>query len=312
MHESGKKEYLIVPCEDVGMRIDQFICASLLLQSRSFVQKLIKSGHVFVNGKSIKASYAVKEKDKVTVEIPEPVPVDIVPEDIPLDILFEDKDLLVINKSAGVVVHPGAGCKDHTMVSALLYYCGDSLSGIGGKIRPGIVHRLDKDTSGCIIIAKNDFVHKDLSHQFQERLIKKQYLAIVIGWVKELSGILDGSIGRHPVNRKKMSIRFDSGREAVTEYNVIERFDAASYVNLKPGTGRTHQLRVHMSHLGNPILGDKEYGGRKAYIKGIEIPRQMLHAHKIEFKHPVKNEFMEVVAEIPQDMEKVLNFLKNK
>lgn len=305
------QEYnFIVEPDDEGIRLDQFLAQALTAQSRSYLQKLIKQGNVLVNGKVKKPSYDVNSGDRIVVTLPEPVRLEVIPEDIPLDIIYEDLNLLVVNKPAGLVVHPSCGHFSGTLVNALVRHCGKQLSGIGGVLRPGIVHRLDKDTSGCIVIAKDDVTHNDLARQFHERQVKKEYLALVSGWVKELQGELTTVIGRHPVHRKRMAVRYDEGKEAITNYEVVERFRQATLLLLKPKTGRTHQIRVHMAHMGHPVLGDEEYGKKKSRLPRVEIPRQMLHAYSLGFNHPVKNEWMEFTAPIPQDMEVILNYLR--
>lgn len=310
--QGDNKYSLIVETEEEGLRLDQFLSRMLTAQSRSYLQKIIRQGNVLVNGRPKKASYDVKADDEIVVIMPEPVPLQVIPEPIQLDILYEDENLLVLDKTAGIVVHPAAGHFEHTLVNALVYHCGKNLSGIGGVLRPGIVHRLDRDTSGCMVIAKDDITHKDLSRQFQERTVYKEYLAIVGGWVKELRGTLQTIIGRHPVHRKRMAVRYDTGKEAVTTYEVLERFADAAFLALKLGTGRTHQVRVHMAHIGHPVLGDEEYGKKKSRLPGVEIRRQMLHAYKLGFMHPVKSEWMEFTAPIPEDMEGLLNYLRQK
>lgn len=310
--EKGNEYNLVVGDEDDCLRLDQYLAQALTVQSRSYLQKIIKQGQVLVNGKAPKVSTKMKSRDKVVVILPKPIPMDVAPESIPLDILYDDDDLLVVNKSPGMVVHPAAGNYQHTLVNALLFYCDGKLSGIGGVLRPGIVHRLDKDTSGCLVVAKNDTTHRSLSVQFHDRQIKKEYLAIVSGWVRESEGVLNGNIGRHPIHRKKMAVRLGNGKEAVTSYNVIERFEKASFLSLKPGTGRTHQLRVHMADLGYPILGDKEYSSRRRRVQlpGVVIGRQMLHAYKIAFLHPATEKLVEFEAPLPEDMQSLLDYLR--
>lgn len=307
------QEYnLVVESDEEGLRLDQFLAQMLTAQSRSYLQKLIRQGNVLVNGKVKKPSYDVNTGDKIIVTLPAPVSLEVLPEDIPLNIIYEDTNLLVVDKPAGLVVHPSAGHFTGTLVNALVHHCGKQLSGIGGVLRPGIVHRLDRDTSGCIVVAKDDVTHNDLARQFQERKVHKEYIAIVSGWVKELRGKLTTVIGRHPVHRRRMAVRYDEGKEAITSYDVIERFEQATLLNLKLGTGRTHQIRVHMAHMDHPVLGDEEYGKKRSRLPGVEIPRQMLHAYKLGFTHPVKNEWMEFTAPIPQDMEGLLNYLRQK
>lgn len=309
----GETKYnLTVESDEEGLRLDQFLAQMLTARSRSYLQKLIRQGNILVNGSVKKPSYDVKEGDEIIATLPAPVPLDVQAEDIPLNIIYEDINLLVINKPAGLVVHPATGHFNHTLVNALIHHCGKNLSGIGGVLRPGIVHRLDRDTSGCIVVAKDDTTHNDLTRQFQERKVNKEYIAIVSGWVKELRGTLSATIGRHPVHRKRMAVRYDEGKEAITAYEVIERFQKATLLNLKLGTGRTHQIRVHMAHIGHPVLGDEEYGKKKSRLDGVEIPRHMLHAYKLGFTHPVRNEWMEFTAPMPQDMEDLLNYLRQK
>lgn len=307
------QEYkLKVETDEEGLRLDQFLSQMLTAQSRSYLQKLIKQGNIIVNGDKKKSSYNVKTNDEIIVTLPSPIPLEVVPEPIPLSIIYEDTNLIVIDKPAGLVVHPAAGHFSNTLVNALVYHCGKSLSGIGGVLRPGIVHRLDRDTSGCIVVAKDDVTHIDLAKQFQERRVLKEYIALVSGWVKELHGTLTAVIGRHPVHRKRMTVRYDAGKEAITSYEVIERFQKATLLNLKLGTGRTHQVRVHMVHMGHPVLGDEEYGEKRSRLPGVEIARQMLHAYKLGFTHPIKSEWMEFTAPIPQDMQELLIYLRKE
>lgn len=301
---------LVVEPDEEGLRLDQFLAIMLTAQSRSYLQKLIKQGNVLVSGRKQKPASRVREDDRIEVVLPKPIPLEVKPESIPLDVIYEDSHLLVLNKPAGIMVHPSLNNLSNTLVNALLYHCGENLSGIGGVLRPGIVHRLDKDTSGCLVVAKGDIAHNGLAEQFHERKIFKEYLAIVSGWMKQLQGRLEFAVGRHPAHRKKMAVRFDKGKEAITEYEVIKRFEKATFIDLKMGTGRTHQIRVHMNYIGHPVLGDKEYGKRKARLTGIDIPRHMLHAHKLGFMHPVTGEWLEFTAPMPQDMEKLLNVLK--
>jgi 23S rRNA pseudouridine1911/1915/1917 synthase len=296
--------------EEEGFRLDQFLSRMMTAQSRSFLQKLIKQGNILVNGSEKKSSYEVRLNDQISVVVPDPVELDVLPENIPLSVIYEDNNLLVVNKPAGLVVHPAVGHFEHTLVNALLYHCGNTLSGIGGVLRPGIVHRLDKDTSGCIIVAKDDITHNNLVEQFQEREIYKEYRAIVSGWVKELNGKIETIIGRHPVDRKKMAVRTDTGKEALSEYEVLERFETATLLAVRIGTGRTHQIRVQMSHIGHPVLGDEEYGKKRSRLDGVEIKRQMLHSYRIGFNHPIKKEWMDFIAPMPEDMQELLNFIK--
>ncbi|NPA39816.1 MAG: RluA family pseudouridine synthase [Thermodesulfobacteria bacterium] len=301
-----KKYTFCVEPEDAGKRLDVFLKEKINELSRSRIKSLIEEGKILVNGKKSKSSYKVKNKDIVLVEIPPEKEIDISPSDVPFDILFEDEHIAVINKPPGVVVHPAPGHYEDTLVHGLVKRL-KNLSGIGGKLRPGIVHRLDKDTSGIMLVAKNDQAHKNLSEAFKNRLIKKTYFAIVYKTFERKKGKIETFIGRHPVHRKKMAV-LPQGREAITEYQVIENLYKASLVELKPLTGRTHQLRVHMSFLGHPILGDPVYGGLKHDLP--KAPRLMLHAGKITFTHPVKKETLNFEAPFPEDFKTYLEELR--
>jgi 23S rRNA pseudouridine1911/1915/1917 synthase len=289
---------LTVAPAHTGQRLDRFLAESLPAFSRSRLQRFIRDGFVKVNGKPARPRDLIRGGDTVEWREPEITKIDAEPEAIDLDVLFEDDDLLVINKPAGLVVHPGAGHQTHTLVNALLAHC-KNLSGIGGKERPGIVHRLDKETSGALVIAKNDATHRDLAKQFADRTIGKVYLALVAGVPRQSSGIIDAPIARHPVHRKKMSVAQRAGRSAKTEYRVLRSSGDASVVECTIHTGRTHQIRVHLHHLGHPVLGDKLYGGKRAG----NLPRQMLHAWKLSFRHPRTGKTMSFTAPIPQDFE---------
>lgn len=292
---------------DSGTRLDKFIADNTEL-SRSMAQTSITSGEVEVNGKSVLKSCKLCGGDEVSVIIKEPEPLKIEPQDIPLDIRYEDGDLLVVNKQKGMVVHPAPGNRDSTLVNALLAYCGDSLSGINGVIRPGIVHRIDKDTSGLLIVAKNDFAHKGLAEQIKEHSFARKYQAVVCGNIKEDSFTVDQPIGRHPKDRKKMAVTTKNSRNAVTHVRVLERFGIYTHVELTLETGRTHQIRVHMSHLGHPVAGDTVYGSSKNAIKGFE--GQCLHAYFISFVHPRTGEQITVQTELPKYFTDFLNKLK--
>ena len=288
-------EYL-VPAEASGLRLDHFLATQLPHLSRSRLQALIKEGHILLEGAPAKPGEKLRPGKRISVHEPEAVPATgAAPEEIPLEILFEDADLIVLNKAPGIVVHPAAGNPCGTLVNALLHHC-PTLSGIGGEQRPGIVHRLDKDTSGCIVIAKNDLSHQALSRQFAEREVLKVYLALASGVFPKKSGTVTADIGRHPVHRKKMAVVTGGrGRHAVTDYRVLKELPGASLVECTLHTGRTHQIRVHLKHLGRPLLGDALYGRQGAY------PRQMLHAWKLGFHHPRTGEWMQFEAALPAD-----------
>ena len=292
-----------------GERIDKYLSNEMSGFSRSYIQKLMKDGHVYVNGKAVKANYKLAYDDMITVEIPDLVEPDIVPENIPLDILYEDDDILIVNKPKGMVVHPAAGHYSGTLVNALMYHCGESLSGINGVMRPGIVHRIDMDTTGSLLVCKNDQAHQKLAEQLKVHSIKRVYHAIVCGNLKEDSGTIDAPIGRHPVDRKKMSINYQNGREAVTHYQVLERFGDYTYISCRLETGRTHQIRVHMASIRHPLLGDNVYGPQKCPFK---LQGQTLHAMHLGFVHPTNGEFLEINAELPEYFEKLLADLRQK
>lgn len=289
---------LIVPKQDARLRLDRFLAKELTAYSRSRIQQLIRDQFVRLNGATARPSDLIRTGDHVDLTEPPPEKIDNRPEAIPLDILFEDDDLVVINKPAGLVVHPGAGHREHTLVNALLHHC-PTLSGIGGKERPGIVHRLDKDTSGCLVVAKNDQAHRGLSDQFAARTVEKVYLALVAGKLKKNAGVIEEKIGRHRVHRQRMSVNSSRGRAARTEYRVIRSGDEVSLVECRLHSGRTHQIRVHLHHLGHPVLGDKIYGPRFAK----NHPRQMLHAWKLGFRHPQTDEWKTFEAPMPDDFE---------
>ena len=291
--------------ERAGLRLDRFLALELPEFSRSRLQALITAGCVKLNGAVPRTRELVKTGDVVQLEVPALEKIEAAPEAIAFPILFEDEDLLVLDKPAGMVVHPGAGNAEHTLVNALLHHC-VTLSGIGGKERPGIVHRLDKETSGCLVVAKNDVAHRELSRQFAARTLKKIYLALVAGRLKKTSGTIDAPIARHPVHRQRMSIsRTSRGRSAMTEYRVVRGGREMSLVECTLHSGRTHQIRVHLHHLGNPVLGDKLYSAKTA--KGF--PRQMLHAWKLGFTHPRSGEWQEFEAPLPADFRDALAML---
>lgn len=283
-----------------GERLDKYLnlifSETDAAQSRSFFQKLIKDGHVLVNDTAQKANYRLKADDMICVEIPDAVQTPILPENIPLDILYEDDDLLVVNKPKGMVVHPSAGHYTGTLVNAIMYHCRDSLSGINGEIRPGIVHRIDMDTTGSLIVCKNDESHVFIAEQIKEHSVNRRYRGIVYGVVKEEEGTVNAPIGRHPVERKKMAINEKNGKPAITHYKVLERFERYTYMEFKLETGRTHQIRVHMEHIGHPLAGDMVYG-RKKPEKGLA--GQCLHARELEFTHPRTGERLHLTTDLP-------------
>ncbi|MDD7220503.1 MAG: RluA family pseudouridine synthase [Clostridia bacterium] len=290
-----------------GVRIDRFLSENTEELSRSYLQKLIKEQKVLVNSIPAKSSYKVQANDLVTVEMPQVTEPDILPEDIPLDILYEDEDILVVNKPKGMVVHPSAGHYTGTLVNAVMYHCRDHLSGINGILRPGIVHRIDKDTTGALLVCKTDHAHKILAEQLKEHSIKRRYRAIVSGVLKEDQGTIDAPVGRHPVDRKKMAVNYKNGKEAVTHYQVLERFSNATYIECRLETGRTHQIRVHMTSIGHPLLGDEVYGsGKNPY----HLQGQALHAMVLGFVHPTSGEYMEFTAPLPEYFLKLLDKLR--
>ena len=289
-------------------RIDKCISNYMDTLSRSYIQKIIKDGNVYVNDAVIKANYRVKEDDKVRFIIPDSVEPDIPAQNIPLDILYEDKDILIINKPKDMVVHPAPGHYEGTVVNAIMYHCKDELSGINGVMRPGIVHRIDKDTTGSLIICKNDEAHNAIAELLKTHDITRKYRAIVYGNIKDESGIVNAPIGRHPNDRKKMAINQKNGKQAVTHYKVLERFDKFTYIECELETGRTHQIRVHMSSIGYPLLGDEVYSNRKSPYK---LNGQVLHAMTIGFKHPRNGEYIEFEAPLPEYFEDLLRKLRS-
>jgi 23S rRNA pseudouridine1911/1915/1917 synthase len=298
-------------------RLDTFLRRKFPAASRVALKRLIEQGHVRVNDQPAKPTHAPRAGEQIEIHWPEPRPAVAQPEQIPLDILFEDKSLLVLNKPAGLVVHPAAGHEEHTLVNALLHHCGGGLSGIGGVARPGIVHRLDKETSGCLVIAKNDETHIALSAQFAGRKVKKIYHAIVCGELARDAGEIRAAIARHPSHRKRMAVRDDaSGRAAHTSWRVRERLNSATYVEVQLHTGRTHQIRVHFQFLGHPLVGDGTYGAaqnkRLTELTGYAAPRVMLHAHELAFVHPRTKKEVGFVAPLPGDFREALKFLRVK
>lgn len=304
-----KMESFEVEAEQEGERLDKFLSIIYPEFSRAFFQKLIKSKQVSVNETPQKASYCVKIDDIVTVEIPDAVETTIEPENIPLDILYEDDDVLIVNKPKGMVVHPSAGHYFGTLVNAIMYHCKDTLSGINGEIRPGIVHRIDMDTTGSLIVCKNDEAHVNIAQQIKEHSVNRIYVGIVCGNVKEDSGTVEGAIGRHPIERKKMAINEKNGKPAITHYKVLERFKNYTYMQFKLETGRTHQIRVHMASIGHPLLGDTLYSSGRSPFKHLQ--GQCLHAKTIGFIHPKTGEYMEYSAPLPEYFEKLLCLLKS-
>ena len=308
------KMILTVPTESVGARLDIFAAAEAGL-TRSAAVKLISDGYIRVNGKTSNKNYKLRESDSVEIELPEPECDEAYPEDIPIDVVYEDDDIIVINKARGMVVHPAAGNPDGTLVNALLFHCKDSLSGIGGVMRPGIVHRIDKDTSGLIAVAKNDHAHLCLSEQLKTHEMHRIYRAVAVGGFKEDSGTVNAPIGRHPNDRKKMAVIRDgihTSREAVTHWRVLERYSGFTYIECRLETGRTHQIRVHMSHTGHPLLCDTVYGGGHTPFEKANanvIQGQCLHAARLVLRHPVTEQTMSFEAPLPADFEKILEKL---
>jgi 23S rRNA pseudouridine1911/1915/1917 synthase len=296
--ENSTRIELVVSANEARLRLDQFLAKRLPeFFSRSRLQQLIRDGFVQLNNSASRPRQIVRAGDKIELTEPPLEKVETLPEPILLEILFEDNDLIVINKPPGLVVHPGAGHREHTLVNALLNHCA-TLSGIGGKERPGIVHRLDKETSGCLVVAKNDATHRDLSKQFAARTVEKIYLALVAGKLPKTTGVIEEKIGRHPVHRQRMSATTLRGRAAKTDYRVVRSSDRASLVECRLYSGRTHQIRVHLHHLGHPVLGDKVYAPRLAK----DLPRQMLHAWKLGFRHPRTEEWRSFEAPLPDDL----------
>jgi 23S rRNA pseudouridine1911/1915/1917 synthase len=309
----SRRETLHVEESQPKARLDKFLQEHFPETSRGTFQRLIENGDVRVDGQPTKATHHPRASEAITIEWPEPITAEALPEDIPLEILFEDDHLLVLNKRAGIVVHPAAGHATGTLVNALLHHCKGNLSGIGGVARPGIVHRLDKDTSGCIVVAKNDAAHLALSAQFAERTTTKIYHAIVCGQPSKPKHTVKEPLARHPVHRKKIAIT-PNGREAHTGFRVLEKLNHSALMEATLHTGRTHQIRVHLQHLGCPVVGDAVYGGRPAraftQASGYTAPRQMLHAFALGFDHPANGEPVKVEAPLPEDFQKALDLLR--
>ncbi|WP_156290411.1 RluA family pseudouridine synthase [Oceanobacillus salinisoli] len=294
----------VVTAEQEKQRIDKILSELNAENSRSQVQTWIADGYVTINGERVKANYKCQAGDEIAWTIPEAEPLELTPENIPLDIIYEDRDLLVVNKPKGMVVHPSVGHGSGTLVNALLYHC-DDLSGINGVERPGIVHRIDKDTSGLLVVAKNDLTHTDLSEQLASKEIKRKYEAIVHGEIPHETGVIDAPIGRDPKDRQKMGI-VDQGKPAVTHFRVIQSYPDYTYIECQLETGRTHQIRVHMKYIGYPLVGDPKYGPRKT----LETNGQVLHAKILGFRHPRRNEWMEFEVEAPAYFKEVINYIE--
>lgn len=298
---------ILLECDIDEARIDSWLSSTLEDYSRSYIQKLCQDGNVTVNGEKVKQNYKLKSGDKIIVNIPEAEMLNVLAEDIPLDIVYEDEHIIVINKPKGMVVHPAVGNYTGTLVNALMKHCGDSLSDINGVIRPGIVHRIDKDTSGLLVVAKSNKAHEILSEKLKTHEIKREYIALAEGIIYENNGKIDAPIGRHPVDRKKMSVNLKNGRDAITHFTVLERFPTATYLELKLETGRTHQIRVHLSYIDHPIIGDVVYGRKKQKYK---THGQVLHAIRLKFEHPITGEEMLFETAVPDYFQKLLGELR--
>ena len=301
------REFNYIFDEEKSIRIDVYLSGHMENVTRSHIQKLIEEDNIKVNDLSVKSNYKLKKNDNIYVFIPEPKDIEVKSENIPLQIVYEDEDVLVVNKPQGMVVHPAAGNYDGTLVNALLHHCGDSLSGINGEKRPGILHRIDKDTSGLLMVAKNDFSHNFLAEQIKEHSFTREYKALVHGALKTELGTINAPIGRSDKDRKKMTVTYKNSKEAITHYYMLERYPKYSFLRLKLETGRTHQIRVHMSSNSHPIVGDKVYGVKKEEFK---LNGQLLHAYKIGFIHPRTKKYMEFESDIPDYFEKVLDALR--
>ena len=301
-------EIIEIIAQESGERIDALLARSEAALTRSAAQKLLDAGKVSVNGKAVRKNYKCQSGDTVRFALPEPEETELVAQDIPLKVVFEDGDVIVINKPRGMVVHPAAGHPDGTLVNALMHYCGDTLSGIGGEKRPGIVHRIDKDTSGLLIVAKNDLAHLGLSEQLKDRSLSRVYEAVVKGRLRDDSGTIDAPIGRHPTDRKRMAVTDKNSRNAVTHWEVIARYNGYTHVRCRLETGRTHQIRVHMAHIGHPLLGDFTYGAPSPE-KGLT--GQCLHARELKFIHPRTGEPVHLTTDLPEYFIEVLSRLGN-
>lgn len=307
--DSEKRIEIVIGAEEARERMDRVLADRFPDYTRSYFQKLIQDGNVSLNEKTAKAGVRLTCGDKVAVSFPEPEILEVRPEPIPLDILYEDDDLIIVNKPKGMVVHPAPGHYSGTLVNALLYHCQDSLSGINGVLRPGIVHRIDRNTTGSLVVCKNDAAHRSLAEQLQAHSITRAYRAIVHGRLSQ-DGTIHTTIGRHPQNRKEMAVNVPNGRDAVTHYHILEQFDKYTYVECRLETGRTHQIRVHMKSIGHPVLGDDVYGPSKCPFPGLE--GQTLHAMTIGFRHPSAGKYLEVSAPLPEYFEELLRKLRRE
>ena len=301
-------EPILLRADRAGERADQLLARLVPELTRSAAQRLLEEGAVTLGGRPVKKNDKAAAGDVLEVRLPEPEPVDVLPQAIPLDVAYEDADVIVVNKPVGLVVHPAAGHPDGTLVNALLYHCGESLSGINGALRPGIVHRIDRDTSGLLIAAKNDYAHQALATQLQDHSLYREYEAVCVGGLREDGGTVDAPIGRHPTDRKKMCVDWKNGRPAVTHWTVLERFPGYTHIQCRLETGRTHQIRVHLASIGHPLLGDWLYGTEDRTL----IPRPALHSHRLELTHPVTRRRMTVTAPLPEDMARLLPEDMNK
>ena len=298
---------LHLTADRAGERADQFLARMLPELTRSAAQRLLEDGAVTLNGLPVKKNYKTSLGDELVLSLPDPAPIDVVPQDIPLDVIYEDDDVIAVNKPVGLVVHPAAGHPDGTLVNALLYHCGNSLSGINGELRPGIVHRIDRDTSGLIIAAKNDFAHLSLAEQLQDHSLYREYEAVCVGNLKDESGTVDAPIFRHPTDRKKMAVNKLQGRRAVTHWSVLEHLNGYTHIQCRLETGRTHQIRVHMAYMGHPLLGDVVYGSKKPWPG---LAGQCLHARRLSFIHPRTGERVTLECPLPHWFEAVLTKLR--
>ena len=315
--EEGSQAQYIVARDEEGLRLDVFLSRKDPTLSRSQAKRLIEEGEARIDEKAVRASHHLRSGEVVSLRKPSPIPSEVAPEEIPINVLYEDEAIIVVDKPAGMVVHPAAGNPRGTLVNALLFHC-RNLSGIGGVMRPGIVHRLDKGTSGLMVVAKSDEAHRHLSEQFKNRRVSKQYTALVHGNLRQDEGVVDAPVGRHPVERKKMSTKSRRGKEAITRWRVLERFGDFTLVEAKIDTGRTHQIRVHLSSLGHPVVGDSVYGGSKRTVETPEmravvkkLTRQALHAGRLSFAHPVTGQEMTFESPLPEDMDEVIRYLRS-